>query len=167
METKIYNDDNLIDNDVNRVVIRAKSLIFNSSDEILLGYSHDIYQFIGGHIEENEDIIAGLKREILEETGINIDEEMFPFFKMVKYVKDYPKGGDNSRYEYYYYYIRTDKKPNLEHVSYTDDEKEGHFKLIYVPFAKVQELFEDNRKVSEVIALENIEAIEKVKKYIK
>lgn len=32
----------------------------------------DIYEFPGGHIDFGEDIVEGLKREVLEETGMHI-----------------------------------------------------------------------------------------------
>ena len=168
MHTKIYNYYNIDIDSISRKVIRAKALLINSNKEILLGYSHDTYQFIGGHIEEEEDLVKGLIREIEEESGIIIDdEEVIPFLKVTKYVKDYPNINENSCYDYYYYYIKTDKLPNLELVNYTDNEKEGNFKLVYIPLDEVEEVFKDNQKVSErvkTIALENLEAMEYFKK---
>ncbi len=170
METKIYNYDNLLESDINRTVTRVKALIINSKNELLLGYSNGIYQFIGGHIEKDEDLIAGLFREIAEESGIILNiEQLTPFFKMIKYVKDYPKKGDNSCYECYYYSMRTDERPNLKLVNYTDDEKRGDFKLVYVPFDQVEEIFMENENSSErskTIALENLETIKVYKKHL-
>ena len=170
MNTKVYNYDNLLERDINRVVTRVKALIINSKNELLLGYANGIYQFIGGHIEKNESLIDGLLREIEEESGIVLSSiQLSPFFKRIKYVKDYPKEGENSCYEYYYYLMRTDKRPDLKLVNYTDDEKRGGFQLIYVPFDQVEEIFENNKNVSERaknIAIENLETIKMYKKHL-
>lgn len=75
MKEIIYNENNLKDSDINKVVKRAKALIINSNDEILLGYGDRNYQLPGGHLEDNETYDECLFREIKEETGINIPLE--------------------------------------------------------------------------------------------
>ena len=163
MKTIIYNKENVTDEEVTRRVIRVKALLINSNNELLLGYSHDTYQFIGGHIEEGEDMIEGLKREVEEESGINLkDEKINPFFLRKKYLRNYPNESDISCYEYYYYTINTDRLPNLGNVNYTEAEKVGKFELRYIPLDQLEEEFEENKKVSERTAIvqeENLEAI--------
>ena len=68
----IYNDNNLSDNEITRVVKRAKVLIENDNNEIAIAYSHNNYFFIGGHVENDEDDFVCLDREIKEETGISL-----------------------------------------------------------------------------------------------
>lgn len=163
MKTIIYNKENVTDEEVTRRVIRVKALLINSKNELLLGYSHDTYQFIGGHIEEGEDMIEGLKREVEEESGIVLkDEKINPFFLRKKYLRNYPNESDVSCYEYYYYTINTDRLPNLGNVNYTEAEKVGKFELRYIPLDQLEEEFEENKKVSERTAIvqeENLEAI--------
>ena len=163
MKTIIYNKENVTDEEVTRRVIRVKALLINSNNELLLGYSHDTYQFIGGHIEEGEDMIEGLKREVEEESGILLkDEKINPFFLRKKYLRNYPNESDISCYEYYYYTINTDRLPNLGNVNYTEAEKVGKFELRYIPLDQLEEEFEENKKVSERTAIvqeENLEAI--------
>lgn len=163
MKTIIYNKENVLDEEVTRRVIRVKALLINSKNELLLGYSHDTYQFIGGHIEEGEDMIEGLKREVEEESGIVLkDEKINPFFLRKKYLRNYPNESDVSCYEYYYYTINTDRLPNLGNVNYTEAEKVGKFELRYIPLDQLEEEFEENKKVSERTAIvqeENLEAI--------
>ncbi len=163
MKTIIYNKENVTDEEVTRRVIRVKALLINSNNELLLGYSHDTYQFIGGHIEEGEDMIEGLKREVEEESGIILkDEKINPFFLRKKYLRNYPNESDISCYEYYYYTINTDRLPNLGNVNYTEAEKVGKFELRYIPLDQLEEEFEANKKVSERTAIvqeENLEAI--------
>lgn len=54
MKKIFYNEDNLNEKDINNSVKRAKLLIINSNNEILLGYGHNTYQIIGDRIEDNE-----------------------------------------------------------------------------------------------------------------
>ena len=75
MEKIITNDYNLKDEEMTELVVRVKILLINSNNEILLGYSHNEYQCPGGHVEEGEDLIYALKREIHEEVGIVLDDE--------------------------------------------------------------------------------------------
>ena len=51
----IKNKHKLQENDITEVVKRVKILLINSNNEILLGYSHNDYQFPGGHVEANEE----------------------------------------------------------------------------------------------------------------
>ncbi|MBQ7104486.1 MAG: NUDIX hydrolase [Bacilli bacterium] len=163
MKTIIYNQDLLDEKDVKYRSIRLKALIINSKNELLVGYSHNTYQFIGGHLEEGEDLIEGLIREVEEEAGIKVEkEEIKPFFLRKKYYKNYPEENANSCYEYHYYVINTDRLPDLTKVNYTEAEKVGKFELRYIPIEKIEEEFEENKKVSErtkIVEEENIEAI--------
>lgn len=74
MKRIIYNEDELKDNEIDKVITRVKALIINDSDDILLGYSNNIYQFPGGHLNKNEDEVLGLIREVKEETGMDISD---------------------------------------------------------------------------------------------
>ena len=75
MKKVIYNYDNLKENEVDEVVIRCKGLIINDNNQIMLGHSHNTYQFPGGHLKDGETLLDCLKREIKEETGIELEDE--------------------------------------------------------------------------------------------
>ena len=88
MKEIITNKDNLKENEITEVVKRVKVLLINSNNEILLGYSHHDYQFPGGHVEENEELIDTVKREVLEETGIKLKvNNIEPFAKRLATTK--------------------------------------------------------------------------------
>lgn len=79
MKTLIYNKDNLLNEDINSLSIRVKALIINK-DKLIIGNEDGIYQFIGGHVEDNEDYISALKREIKElssKLNIGVNEDIF------------------------------------------------------------------------------------------
>ena len=56
MKIIIHNKNNLKETDITEVVKRVKILIINSNNEILLGYSHNDYQFPSGHVEKGENL---------------------------------------------------------------------------------------------------------------
>lgn len=145
MKEVVYNYDNLKESDINEVVIRIKVLLINDKN-ILLGNADNIYQFPGGHLENDETFEECLKREILEETGIEIlnDEINKPFMKVSYLNKNHPQVGNNRKSEIYYYFIKTNKAPNLNKVNYTESEKEGNFKLELVPLSEVIYVLEKN-----------------------
>lgn len=163
MKEIIYNHDYLKDEDITEVVIRIKALIINDKN-IILGNENNIYQFPGGHLEENETFEECLKREILEETGIEIDDNEIkePFMKVTYLNKDWPAIGQNRKSEIYYYLIKTSKNPDMSKVKYTEHEKQGNFKIESIPLSESISVIEDNISKNEknkVIAQDMIMAI--------
>lgn len=145
MKTIITNKDNLREEDITELVKRVKVLLINSQDEILLGYAHNIYQFPGGHVEEGEPFIETINREIREETGMLLNlGSLEPFACAIAYYKGHPEPGKNRKNEIYYYEVKTDEKPNLDNVEYTDNEKEGNYELRYIPLVNVETTLIEN-----------------------
>ena len=98
MRDIITNKYNLKEDDMTEVVQRVKILLVNSGNEILLGYSHNNYQFPGGHVEENEALVDTVNREVKEETGIELNlTEIEPFARTLGYYKDWPREGKNRK----------------------------------------------------------------------
>lgn len=145
MKQLITNNYNLTDSDMTEVVKRVKVLLVNSNNDVLLGYSYNNYQFPGGHVEENETLVQAVNREILEETGIELNiTNIEPFACAIGYYKDWPAEGKNRKIEIYYYEVKTDEKPNLENTEYTENEKNGNFELRYIPLSDVENVLKTN-----------------------
>lgn len=163
MKETIYNYDYLKDEDITEIVIRMKALIINNKN-IFLGNENNIYQFPGGHLEDNETFEECLKREVLEETGIEIEDNEIkrPFMKVTYMNKDWPEVGKNRKSEIYYYLIETTKRPNMDKVNYTEHEKQGNFKIESIPLNKSINIIENNisrNEKNKVIAPDMIMAI--------
>lgn len=164
MKETIYNYNYLKDSDITEVVVRTKALIIKENS-ILIGNENNIFQFPGGHLEDNETINDCLKREVLEETGIEItdDEIKRPFYKVTYMSKDWPEIGKNRKAEIYYYIIETDKEVNLSNTKYTEHEKEGNFKIesfkIEEAIQKITDNIPNNKK-NKIISPDMITAIE-------
>ena len=163
MKEIIYNYDYLKDEDITETVIRMKALIINNKN-IILGNENNIYQFPGGHLEDSETFEECLKREVLEETGIEIDNNEIkrPFMKVTYLNKDWPEIGKNRKAEIYYYLIETVKIPDMSKVNYTEHEKQGNFKIESIPLSESIKIIEVNitkNEKNKVIAPDMIMAI--------
>lgn len=163
MKEIIYNYDYLKDEDITEIVIRTKALIINNN-RIILGNERDIYQFPGGHLEDNETFEECLKREVIEETGIVIDNNEIkrPFMKVTFLNKDWPEIGKNRKAEIYYYLIETNKNPDINKANYTEHEKQGNFKIEFIPLNEAIGVIENNipkNEKNKVIAPDMIMAI--------
>ena len=170
MKEILYNYDYLNKEDIDNVVKRAKILIVNSSNEILLGYSHNSYQVIGGHLEDDESYDECIVREVREEAGIELNyEERKPFLVIRYYCKDYPKEGINSEYIINYYVVNSDIKPDISKINLTEHEKEGEFELRYIHIDNILEELNNNLEITpnKNIVLDTIESVKEYLKQIK
>ena len=162
------NQSKLKKEEITKEVVRIKVLIINHNKEILLGYSHHCYQFIGGHLEPGESLIECLKREVLEETGITLEHiSIEPFLLKEEYYKDYPERYENYNSKIYYFAIETDLKPNLSQTKYTREELEGNFQYQYIKLDEFEHIIIENYKKwkeAEVIGKEMLVAFRELKK---
>ncbi len=141
MEEIFINPDNLTKEQIDKTAVRAKALIINDREEIVLGFSLGTYQFPGGHLSNGEDACGCLKREVLEETGIEIKEDnLKPFASITNYVKNYRDSGLNRENVIYYYLIRTNDEPDLSRMDHDELEQLGNFQVVKVPLNEINEL---------------------------
>lgn len=162
MNLKIFNKDNLKEEDISDKIVRVKALIVNHKQEILLGEAYDTIQFPGGHLNPNEDLINGLKREIEEETGLILTANYEPFFHLKRFIKD--KVNTNHRLiEIYYYPIFTDEPYNQNNLNLDNQEQAGNFHLFYIPITEVPQILTatiDNNPLNKIIYEEMLLALE-------
>lgn len=145
MREIVFNHDNLEEKDIDEVVIRTKGLIINNRNEITLGYSHKTYQFPGGHLEYGESLDECLKREIKEESGIELDNGKFtPFVKIIYYTKNYRDSGKNRKNEIYYYVIKTNKVFNMDKANLDEWEQQGNYTIKVIPLKDVKKVLTDS-----------------------
>lgn len=164
MKKIIYNNDNINLSDITSISVRIKVLLINNG-KLLIGNEDGCFMFIGGHNEDNEKLIDTLKREVKEETGIELDNDVIndPFLKIIYLNKDYPNKGENRESDIYYYAVETIKLPNLENVNYTESEINKHFELINIDLNKAIDIIKENipnHKDNEMISKDMIIALE-------
>jgi len=170
MREKIINDDNLTRQNITQTIVRGKILLVNSKNQILLGLCNNRYQFLGGHLEAGESLVGCLERELLEEAGIELKlKDIKPFYVLKRYSKDYPAKEENSLYEIYYFYIKTDIPFDMNRTSYTNNEAAGKFELKYIDLEIIEDVLTKNiplDKGNAIIVPEMLSAIAAYKENI-
>ena len=145
MENILINNNNLKDEEITDFTTKVKLLLINSKNELLLGYANNEYQFPGGTQEDGESLMDTLKRELMEETGMELNVSLLePFIKFTGYYKDWPQLGRNKKVDIYYYKVKTNEKPNFSRMHLTECEKENNFELRYVSLDDVETVLEMN-----------------------
>ena len=145
MKAIIYNHNNLKEEEIDETVIRTKALIINSNDEIMLGFCDNTYQFPGGHLKEGETLLECLRREVREETGIDLEElNLKPFAKITYYSRNYRDTAKNRKNEIYYFIIKTNAKVNKNNIELDEFEKKGNYTIKLISLNKVEEVLVGN-----------------------
>ena len=143
----IINPYNLKDTDIDEHNIKARAILINNNNEILVGNYNGTYLLPGGSIKPNEDIITCLIRELKEETGIDYNqEELISICELDYYQKNYPKrdGTIKNRLITTHYYISTYKEISTENQILTENEQKGNFKLELIPIEELTNIVINN-----------------------
>lgn len=154
--------------DYKKLVKRVKALIISSNNKILLVNNYKDYQFPGGHMEIDENYSEALKRELLEEVGINFDikDDIKPILKLYRYYENYHETKENTLLEINYFIIKSDKYININNLDLTKEEKNGDFSLTYVNLLDFKRLLKENILINEDkygISEEMFEVFDKLK----
>ena len=148
---RIYNYDNLKLEEINEKTTRARAILINSNNEVLMCYSNGLqhYEFPGGHLEKNETLEDGLKREIKEETGITIDlEEINPFYGIKYYCKNYHNSGRNRLVEIYYYVVYCDDVYDDSEKQLDINEVIQNYECQYISVDNLKSILIENKKTT-------------------
>lgn len=148
---------------VTNKIQRAKLVLLNSNDEILLVNTNNNYQLPGGHLEENETLDECLFREVKEETGIEIPiEHREPFIKIIYESKNYPNENENSIFIGNYYFIKADYVPDMNNTNYTKEEIEGNIRFEFIHKDKVLDVLKDSMNICKrkIVVRDTMDVIE-------
>ena len=150
MKQIVYNGSDVTDEEVDRVVNKVRGVVINKNGQIMLCRNAGIYLLPGGSIEENEDLVQGLKREIFEEGGeMQIDESRTtPFLQIKSYNRNYYdrklKRPINrlTVTSFFETYTEDDIVPEKLHL--TESEKEKKFMPFFTNLSSVDYIISSN-----------------------
>ena len=148
---KIYNSDNLTLEEIDEKTTRARAIIINSNNEVLMCYSNGLqhYEFPGGHLEKGESLEDGLKREIKEETGISIDvKEIKEFYAIKYYCKNYHNSGKNRLVEIFYYIVYCDSVYENSKRQLDSNEIIQNYECRYIKVNELKNILIENKKTT-------------------
>lgn len=163
----INNCDNLTMDKINRIIRRAKLLIETSNNKIAICYCNNNYFLLGGHVDNDESDMQCLHRELLEESGIDIDFNDLDPFITIKYLnKDYPEEEINTLSIANYYSLIYDIKCDLKNIDLTEDKINGGFKIVFIDKDKIINILEKSLDKASRKGV-TLDTIQVIKEYLK
>lgn len=148
MKTITFNDDNLSHIDIVDETIKARAILINDNNEILLSNYAGNLMLPGGKLESDESITQGLIREVMEETGINLEtKETIPFLILNQFIKNYPKRNSDDVFSArlittYYFIIKTNERVNADKIELMENEKNANFETMNIKLEDIPNLLE-------------------------
>jgi len=125
-------NDYIQDDKVDKIIDRVKIFYINKRNQVYLIHNNNTVQLPGGHVEENENLIDAVKREIYEELGIKLDNLPTEFLEINAYYENYFNTNKTVKANIHYFYIKSNIKPNLNNIKLDNLEKKTPFKLFTV-----------------------------------
>ena len=166
MKKLLINEGNLTPNDIHGTETRVKAFLRNNNNEVLLLHNNYTYQLPGGHNLKDESLEESLKREVQEETGIEVNNDIEPFMMIREYNKNFLDTDKNVCNTIYYYDIENDNLPDGSKLNLTELESRTKIKYFYIKIDELEKFVlkekKDNR-IEDMIAKELLEAIKEYK----
>lgn len=128
----IINNDGLKNNEIDEFGQKARAILTDDNNNILVANYGGVYLLPGGKIDDNETPIQALIRELEEETGTNYNEHDFAFLTTIQsFQKNYPKrdGSLHNRLVETHYFQGRLKRTIPDNQQLTDKEQKDNFKL--------------------------------------
>ncbi len=167
MKEFVINDNNLNDEDIEMKVVRVKGLVFNSSGKILLVFNNNTYQFPGGHLDDGEELDECIKREILEEVGIELEVKNDPFLCIETYDDNYFGTSKKVLNTIYYYRFFSDDEPDMTKTHYDELELSSGFRICYSNYSDIETFLNEKIEANEMDVKIAREMLHVIKEYNK
>ena len=167
-EVKI-NKAKLKDDEITEVLDKARIVLRNDDGDFVLSHFERIYFLPGGKMELGETPVDTIKREVMEETNINILlDDTEPFLLVKNYLRDYKSRDGNivNRLVNTYYFTGFTSKDDIEYFNLTIPEKRDDLRAFFIDMEEAIELLKeynkDNPKAA-YLALETLRVLDEYK----
>lgn len=149
MKEIILNKTRLKDDEITEVMNKSRIVLRNEDNDITLSRFNRVYFLPGGKIEKGETPVDTIKREVMEETNINVLlDDIEPFVVVKNYLRDYElaDGTIVNRLLTTYYYTGFTTKDNIEYFNLTVEEKHDNLRAFFVEMEDAIELLKEYDK---------------------
>ena len=143
----IINEANLKNEDINEFSSKARAILIDANNRILIANYGGVFLLPGGKVDEGETPREGVARELSEELGKEYDIAELDFFVTLNhYQKDYPKreGEIHNRLVQTHVFIGPYKGTNQETRKLTEKEKKADFRLEIVLLDDLESMIINN-----------------------
>ena len=142
-----FNEDNLTLNEIDKTTNKVRGIVINkNTNQILLVNYAELFMLPGGKVDEGETNYEALRREILEESGIEI-EEAHQFLQINSYDRNYydrKSGIINRLTKTIFYIIETEQDIDESKKVLTESEINKKHTISYVDLDMVESLVISN-----------------------
>ena len=149
MKEIVINKSRLKDDELTETLEKSRIVLRNDNDEIVLTRFGRIYFLPGGKIEAGETPVDTVKRELMEETNINILlDDIEPFAVVKNYLRDYEleNGTIVNRLLITYYFTGFTSDEHIEYFNLTKEEKEDNLRGFFIEMEEAKELISEYDK---------------------
>lgn len=166
MKEIVINKGKLKPDEITHVIDKARIVLRNDADEIVLTRFGRVYFLPGGKIEFDETPLDTVKRELKEETNINILlDDIEPFLLVKHYLRDYESldGEIVNRLINTYYFTGFTGKDDIEYFNLTLKERQDDLKGFFIDMEEAVELLKEYNKENPkatYLAIETLKVLE-------
>lgn len=145
-----FNENNLKKEEIDKVVRKVRAFVIDeNTNQVLLVHYAGLYMLPGGSIDKGEEVHVALEREILEESGMEIDCSFLePFLKISSYDKNYfdrKSGTINRLTETLFFEVVTNQGIDESKKKLTTSEKESNHHIFFVSLDEMRKLICENQ----------------------
>ena len=169
MNEIVLNKTRLKEEELTEVLEKSRIVLRNNDNEIVFTRFGRVYFLPGGKIEAGESPVDTIKREVMEETNINILlDDIEPFCIVKNYLRDYESkdGTLVNRLVKTYYFTGFTSDDNIEYFHNTKVEKEDNLRGFFIDLDEGIELIGDYNKDdprATYLALETLKVLDEYK----
>lgn len=169
MKEIVLNKGRLKEEEITEVLEKSRIVLRNDDNEIVFTRFGRVYFLPGGKIEPGENPVDTIKREVMEETNINILlDDIEPFCVVKNYLRDYElkDGTLVNRLVITYYFTGFTSDDNIEYFNNTKVEKEDNLRGFFIELEEGLELIGDYNKEdprATYLALETMKVLDEYK----
>ena len=144
-----YNETKLTDTEIDKVVRKVRAIVINNkTKQMLLVHYAGLYMLPGGLIDNGEFEVEALRRELLEEAGIEIEaQQAVPYLLINSYDRNYfdrKSGNINRLTQTTFFVVSTDQDIDETKKNLTESEKEKNHTIKYTNLSVAKYLIETN-----------------------